>query len=86
MSRTYHISDFAAFLRKYGDSARDHGGWEESTRHNNRSSRSDRGANQDPGSCKMGMTGREQSIAATAASIPYGNLKSKLSPTLASSA
>jgi len=46
MSRTYHISDFAAFLRKYGDSGRDRGGREESTRDDNRSSRPDRGTNQ----------------------------------------
>jgi len=47
MSRTYHISDFAAFLRKYGDSARDRGGWEESLRYDNRPSRPDRGTNQE---------------------------------------
>ena len=45
MSRTYHISDFAAFLRKYGDSGRDRGGWEESARDGNRRSRPDRDAN-----------------------------------------
>jgi len=46
MSRTYHISDFAAFLRKYGDAGRDRGDREESPRDDNRSSRPDRGANQ----------------------------------------
>src|SRR5256885_11805195 len=46
MSRTYHISDFAAFLRKYGDAGRDRGDREESARDDNRSSRPDRGANQ----------------------------------------
>ncbi len=47
MSRTYHISDFAAFLRKYGDSTRDRGGGEESPRYDNRLSRPDRGKNQE---------------------------------------
>src|SRR6266852_9477958 len=43
MSRAYDISDFAAFLRKYGDSGRDHGGRvEESGRDDNRRSRPDR--------------------------------------------
>src|SRR6266852_5081581 len=47
MSRTYHISDFAAFLRKYGDSGRDRGGREESARDDNRPSRPDRDTNQE---------------------------------------
>ena len=47
MSRTYHISDFAAFLRKYGYSERDRGGREESARDDNRPSRPDRGTNQE---------------------------------------
>src|SRR6266849_7937705 len=48
MSRTYDISDFAAFLRKYGDSGRDRGGrMEESGRHDNRRSRPDRDRNQE---------------------------------------
>src|SRR2546428_13728698 len=54
MSRTYHISDFAAFLRKYGDSARDRGGWEESARDDSRPSRSDRGTNQEFGQPRNG--------------------------------
>jgi len=47
MSRTYHISDFAAFLRKYGDSARDRGDWEEPPRYDNRPRRPDRGTNRE---------------------------------------
>jgi hypothetical protein len=47
MSRAYHISDFAAFLRKYGDSGRDRKGREESARDDNRPSRPDRGTNQE---------------------------------------
>ena len=47
MSRTYHISDFAAFLRKYGDSAHDRGGWEKSVRDDYRPGRPDRGTDQE---------------------------------------
>src|SRR5229473_8228379 len=48
MSRAYDISDFAAFLRKYGDSGRDRGGGvEESARDDNWRSRPDRGTNQE---------------------------------------
>jgi hypothetical protein len=47
MSRTYHISDFVAFLGKYCDSGRDRGGWEESRRYDNRTSRPDRGTNRE---------------------------------------
>src|SRR6266849_8893667 len=48
MSRAYDISDFVAFLRKYGDSGRDRGsGVEEFARDDNRRSRPDRGTNQE---------------------------------------
>src|SRR5260370_7355323 len=47
MSRAYDISDFAAFLRKYGDSWRDRGGrMEESGKDDNRR-RPDRDRNQE---------------------------------------
>lgn len=47
MSRTYHIADFAAFLRKYDDFGRDRGGREEFARDDGRSSRPARGTNQE---------------------------------------
>jgi len=48
MSRGYDISDFAAFLRKYGDSGRDSAGrTEEPSRDASQRTRPDRGRNQE---------------------------------------
>jgi len=77
MSRTYHISDFAAFLRKYGDSAHDRGGWEKSVRDDYRPGRPDRGTDQEFRHRKMEMTAGAQSIVSATANIPCGNPKSK---------
>jgi len=79
MSRTYHISDFGAFLRKCGDAGRDRGDQEESARDDNRSSRPDRGTNQGFRQPKMDMTAGEQSIVSATANIPCGSPRSKRS-------
>jgi hypothetical protein len=48
MSRAYDIADFAAFLRKYGDSGRDsESRTEEPSRDASQRTRSDRGRNQE---------------------------------------
>ena len=87
MSRSYDISDFAAFLRKYGDSAHQGGDRTEeplemaagalapiARSNNTRLSRA------------TDMTGRERSTAAATASIPCENPKFKRSLILVSSA
>ena len=59
MSRAYDISDFAAFLRKYGDSGRDRAGrTEEPLRDGSQRTRPDRDRQQPSGQARNGYVGK----------------------------